>query len=154
PAPRPRRRRIQGVDLAIFLRGAALLAVTGVCIAAFVMQLTGRLNARAPLALRDFVNRNQLTPRARTQMLAWLGAGGVRGPLLAPGLYLWRRRRSVPTARASRVMRTGRLVWPLMLPSLAWPLLVATEWEPLARVSGIAFVALITEVCFRSASGE
>jgi uncharacterized membrane protein len=141
-------------DLAVFLRGAAFLMVVGFCVAAFLMQLIGSARSHAAWSLRDFVNRNLLTPRARTQMLAWLFGGGAAGGLVALVAYLWRRRRRTSTARAARVLRAGRLTWPLMLPSLAWPLIVANEWDPLARASGIAFVAMLAEVSVRGAAGE
>src|SRR5271154_2700661 len=88
------------------------------------------------------------------RMLGWLGAGALGGGVIGLALFVWRARRDGPAARASRVLRAGRLLWPLLLPGLAWPLLVATEWDALPRVSGIAFVAFLTETCVRGAAGE
>ena len=146
--------RMRPRELAILLRGASILVVTGFCVAAFVMQLTGSFRARGAMSLREFVNRNQLVTRARTQMLGWLAIGAVVGGVTALTLYLWRLRHTSPATRAGRVLRTGRLLWPLVLPGLAWPLLVATEWDALARVSGIAFVALLAEALIRGAASE
>jgi uncharacterized membrane protein len=141
-------------QLAVLLRGASVLMITGFCVAAFVMQLTGRFRVRGLVNLRDFVNHNQLATRARAQMLLWLGAGAAGGGFIALVAYLWRLRRRTPAVRAARVLRTGRLLWPLVLPALAWPLLVATEWDALSRVSGMAFVALLAEASIRGAAGE
>ena len=151
--PRPWR-QVRPRDLAVLMRGTAFLVVTGFCIAAFVMQLTGSFRTRALLNLRDFVNHNQLATRARMQMLGWLAAGSAAGGLVALALFLWRPRRRTASARAARVLRAGRLLWPLMLPALAWPLLVANEWDALSRISGIAFVALLSEVCVRASASE
>jgi uncharacterized membrane protein len=163
PVPPPRLgrwrrfRRALRVDrrtAAIFMRGALGLMILGFCLSAFLMQLTSRFRTKAVWNLHDFVNTNQLAARARTQMLLWLGAGALCGALVALVVQLWRWRRRPPVARAVRVLRTSRLFWPLMLPSLMWPLLVATDWDALARTGGIAFVALIGEVCVRASTTE
>jgi uncharacterized membrane protein len=151
---RARRWRLRPRELAILIRGATLLVITGFCVAAFLMQLTGSFQVRGVWSLADFVNRNQLAPRARMRMLAWLAAGGASGGGAALVLYMWGLRRRAAGVRAARVLRTGRLLWPLLLPGLAWPLLVATEWDALPRASGIAFLALLAEVCVRGAAGE
>jgi uncharacterized membrane protein len=67
---------------------------------------------------------------------------------------VWRRERRPPFARAARTLRTARLLTPLLLPALARPLLIATEWDALARISAIAVVALLAERCFRAAAAE
>ncbi|HVZ73681.1 MAG TPA: DUF2079 domain-containing protein [Polyangia bacterium] len=161
--PPPKRRRFAWLrgwrlrprELAVFLRGASILAVTGFCLAAFFMQLVSALRStRVLFAIGDFVNRNQVGPAARMQMLAWLGGGGIGGVIVALVLYRWRRRTTSVGARVARVLRAGRLLWPLMLPGLAWPLLAATEWDALSRISGIAFIALLAELCVASAAGE
>ncbi|MDB4980221.1 MAG: hypothetical protein JWM82_973, partial [Myxococcales bacterium] len=140
--------------LALFLRGASLLAVVGVCLASFLMQLVVALRTRALFDRVEFVNRNQITTPGRTQMLAWLALGMVGGGLAALGIFLRRRGRTAPSARAVRVLRSGRLLSPLLLPGLAWPLLTATEWEPLPRIAGVAFVAFLAELCTRAAASE
>jgi len=154
PAGRARRSRLRPRELAVLIRGATLLVITGFCVAAFIMQLTGSFQVRGVWSLGDFVNRNQLAPRARMRMLAWLAAGGASSGVAALALYAWGRRLRAAGVRAARVLRTGRLLWPLVLPGLAWPLLVATEWDALPRASGIAFLALLAEVCVRGAAGE
>jgi uncharacterized membrane protein len=153
PAPRARRwRRLRSRDVAVLMRGTIILVVTGFCIAAFVMQLTG--TARVHDFLRDFVNHNQLATKARMRMLGWLGLGAAGGLLLAGAAYFWRRRRLAPGARAVRVLRAARLGAPLLLPSLARPLLVATEWEALPRIFAITCLALLAEVCVRASARE
>ncbi|HVX95113.1 MAG TPA: DUF2079 domain-containing protein [Polyangia bacterium] len=157
PEPRPRLRsllRPRPRTFAVFMRGAIVLMMVGFCVAAFVMQLTNAFRTHAVWNLHDFVNSNQLTAHARKQMLAWLGVGGAVGAFAALVLRTWGLRRSSPVDRAVRVLRTARLFWPLMLPSLIWPLLVATDWDPLARVAGIAFVALLGECCVRASAAE
>ena len=149
-----RRRRLRSRVLALFMRGAGLLVVTGFCLAAFVMQLVHRARVRDGFDFGDFVNRNQIAAPLRLQMLGWLGAGAACGGFAALARYRWRARRSTPAARAARAFRTGRLLWPLMLPGLAWPLLAATEWDTLPRIGGIACIVLLTEVCVRAATGE
>jgi uncharacterized membrane protein len=160
-APAPRRRwwrrlrpAMRARDLAVFLRGALLLTITGLCLAAFVLQLTGTFRVRSLWKLGEFVSSNQIATRARMQMLGWLGAGGAAGGLWALALYRWRARRRSAAGRAARVLRAGRLFWPLMLPSLAWSLVAATGWDPLSRISGIACVAILSEVCVRGAVSE
>jgi uncharacterized membrane protein len=123
-------------------------------VAAFVGQMTGTFHVNDSANLRDFVNRNQLGPRARAHLLLWLAAAGVAGGALAFALYCWRRRRQPPFVRAVRTLRTARLFAPLVLPALARPLLLATEWDALSRASGIAAVALLAERCFRGAAAE
>src|SRR5262249_46759220 len=80
--------------------------------------------------------------------------GAAGGGMAALALYLWGRRSRAPAARTARVLRTARLFSPIVLPSLAWPLLVAGEWDALARISGVALVALFAEISFRAAAGE
>jgi uncharacterized membrane protein len=158
-APKRRRRlwaalRPQPRTLALFVRGALILMMIGFCVAAFVMQVTNAFRKRAVWNLHDFVNSNQLTPHARTQMLVWLGVGGLVGAFAALLIRFRGLRKSPPITRAVRVLRTARLFWPVMLPCLVWPLLVATDWDPLARVAGIAFVALLGECCVRASASE
>jgi uncharacterized membrane protein len=146
--------RMSPHDFAVLLRGSIVLMMTGFCIAAFVMQLTGAIRVKAILTLRDFVNHNQVAPKARMQMLAWLGAGALGGGVVSLATFLFRAGQRSATGRAARVLRLGRLLRPLILPSLAWPLLVATEWDALSRASGIALLGLLTEVVARAAAGE
>ena len=131
--------------LAIFLRGAFLLTLTGFSLAAFALQLTSSLRARGVWTLNDFLTRNEIPMRARMQMLAWLGAGGLAGGLAALGLYRRRARERASVSRAVRMLRVGRLLWPLVLPSLAWSIVAATGWDPLSRVSAIACLAVLAE---------
>jgi uncharacterized membrane protein len=140
-------------DLGILLRGGSVLAITGFCIAAFLVQLVASFRSQGGL-VHDFVNRNQLEAHARTQILGWLGAGAASGAITALAQYLWSFHRRSPGARASGVLGTARLLCPLMLPGLAWPLVLATEWDALSRISGIVLVALLAEMCFRDAAGE
>jgi uncharacterized membrane protein len=160
-AARPARRRrwlrawrMSGLDLAVFLRGALLLVTVGVCVVAFAVQLTGTFFARNSWSLSDFVSHNQLATRTRLQMLAWLGVGGLAGACAALALFRRRARERGATGRAARVLRAGRVLWPLMLPALAWPLIVATGWDPMSRIAAIAVLALLTELCVRSAATE
>jgi uncharacterized membrane protein len=141
-----RKFRMRPRDLALLLRGASVLAITGFCFAAFVMQLTRTFD------LVGFVNKNEVVSRARLHMLGWLGAGAAGGVIIALVQFLLDRRSA--TTRAARVLRTARWCSPLLLPGLAWPLLVAKSWDALPRISGIAFLALLAEVCFRAAAGE
>jgi uncharacterized membrane protein len=141
-------------DLALFLRGATLLATVGVCVVAFGVQLVGNLRRHEAWSLSDFVSRNELAKRTRLQMLIWLGVGALAGVSGALGVFRWRAWERGATARAARVLRMGRLLWPLMLPSLAWPLIAATGWDPMARIAGITALALLTELCVRGAARE
>jgi uncharacterized membrane protein len=162
PAPERRWRRwrrrlrpdLRPRALAIFLRGALLFTVTGFFLVAFALQLTSALRARGAWSLNDFVSHNEIPMRARMQMLAWLGGGGLAGALAALTLYRRRARERSGAGRAVRVLRAGRLGWPLMLPSLAWSLVAATGWDPLSRASGIACLAVLSELCVRGAVGE
>src|SRR5262249_27009761 len=131
----------------------AILAITGFCFAAFLVQLVVRFRGQGG-SIHDFVNRNQLEAHARMQVLGWLGAGAAGGAITALAQYFWRFSRRSPVARAIRVLRTARLSCPLMLPGVAWPLVVATEWDALSRIIGIVLVALLAEMCFRDAAGE
>lgn len=150
----PFRHRLGARGLAALLRGACLLAITGVCVLAFEIQLTAVVRPRGRWNLHDFVNGNQLGAHGRTRMLEWLALGALLGVVATVLIYNWGRRRTPSVGRAASVLRTGRLLWPLMLPGLAWPLLVATDWDALQRVTGIGGLALLAEVCFRGAAGE
>src|SRR5712691_8523449 len=113
--------RMRSRDLGVLLRGGSVLAITGFCIAAFLVQLVASFRSQGG-SVHDFVNRNQLDAQARMQILGWLGAGAAGGAITALAQYFWGFRRRSSVARASRVLRTARLVCPLMLPGLAWPL--------------------------------
>jgi uncharacterized membrane protein len=159
--PTARRRRLVWLrpqmsarDLAILLRGALLLAVTGFFLASLVLQLTGAFRSRATWNLSDFVSRNELAAKSRLAMLAWLGAGLVAGGLVALILYRWRASRRSTTGRAARVLRAGRVCWPLMLPSVAWSLVAATGWDPLARIGAISVAGALAELSVRGAASE
>lgn len=148
--------RLRPRELAVLMRGTVLLMIAGASVAAFLVQLFARL--RIPRALKvhlqDFANQNQLEARPRLYMLLWIAAGAVIGGLVALVLCGRRSRRGGTASGAVRALRAGHLLAPLMLPGLAWPLLVATEWNALARVSGVALVAFLAERCFRGAAGE
>ena len=154
PAPSPPSTYLGRRGVALLTRGTLMLAVIFVCVVAFVVQMTGTFHAHDSANLRDFVNRNQLAPRARTQLLLWLVAGALAGAVAALALYLRRRDRRAPFARAAGVLRTARLLSPLALPALARPLLLATEWEALARASAVAALTLLAQRCFQAAASE
>jgi uncharacterized membrane protein len=154
--PTPRRRRLRWMrprELAIFLRGALLLSLAGFFLAALAMQLTGAFRSRAVWNLTEFISHNQLATKARMAMLAWLGAGLLLGAVGALVIYAWRGGRTGPTRRAARVLRAGRLAWPLMLPSLAWDLLAAAG-DGHSRMAGIAILAGLAEMSVRAAAAE
>ncbi|HVU49813.1 MAG TPA: DUF2079 domain-containing protein [Polyangia bacterium] len=153
-APAPPSTYLGRRGVALLTRGTLMLAVISVCVVAFVVQMTGTFHAHDSANLRDFVNRNQLATRARAHLLLWLAAGAVAGKLAALSLYLWRRATRPPFARAAGVLRAARLLSPLALPALARPLLVATEWEALARASAIAAVTLLAQRCVQAAAAE
>jgi uncharacterized membrane protein len=140
-------------DLGVVLRGGSILAITGFCLTAFLLQLVLELRGQGE-SIHAFVNRNQLDAQGRTRLLLLLGAGAACGAITALAQYFWRFRGRSAVDRAVRVQKTSRLLCPLMLPGLAWPLLIATEWDALPRVTAIVMVALLTEVCFRYAAGE
>jgi uncharacterized membrane protein len=140
--------------VALLTRGTLLLAAIGICVAAFVIQMTGTFHVADSANLREFVNRNQITPRARGHVLLWLGAAALGGGVAALALYLRRRRLDPPFTRAARLLRTARLCAPLLLPALVRPLLLATEWDALPRISAVGVVALLAERCFRAAAAE
>ena len=131
--------------LAVWLRAAAVLAITGFSLAAFVVEVVGRFS------LPDFINDNRVHKVIRLQMLAALGAGALVGLLTALALV---RGRGAAAGRVGRVMRTARLLSPLLLLGLGVPLIAAKNWDPLSRVTGIAFLAFLAEHCFRAAAGE
>ncbi len=140
--------------LAIFLRGVLLFTLTGLSLVAFVFQLTSTLRAHRVWTLADFVAHNQIPMHARMQMLAWMGVGGLAGVVAAVVCYRRRARERSGAGRAIRVLRAGRLFWPLVLPSLAWSLVAATGWDPLSRVAAIACLAVLTELSVRGAVTE
>jgi uncharacterized membrane protein len=154
PASPSRRWRVRPRELAVWLRGAAVLAVIGFSFAAFVIQMTRTFRGNAWANLRLLVNQNQVPTRTRTFMLLGLAGGVAAGGLAALVLYLWRRRQEQPAARAARVLRTARLLSPLFLLGLVRPLLLATEWDAFPRIVAVTFFALLSEVCVRAATGE
>jgi uncharacterized membrane protein len=144
-----RKWRLRPRDFATLLRGTTVLAIIGACVAALVMQLSNKPQ------LPEFVNQNQLDKHARMLMLGWLSLGAAIGLLTVLVLFLFRPR--APTSAASRtvrVLRTARLLSPLVLPGVALPLLRAHGWDALSRASGCAFLALIAELCARKAVAE
>ncbi len=140
--------------VAVLVGGALMLAVISTCVAAFVMQMTGALHVNDSATLRDFVNRNQLAPGPRGQLLRWLAVAAAGGGVVAFALYHLARPSRPAFKRAARVLRTARLFAPLALPALTRPLLLATEWDGLSRAGTIALVALLAERCFRAAAAE
>jgi uncharacterized membrane protein len=139
---------------AMLVRGTLLLIAIAVCVAAFVIQMTGTFHVNDSQNLRDLVNRNTLVPKARADVMLRLGGAAVVGGLLALASYRRKRRILPPFARAARTLRTARFFTPLVLPALVRPLLLATEWDSLARVSAVALVALLAERCFRAVAAE
>src|SRR5262245_34797637 len=83
------RMRTRSRDLGVLLRGGSILAITGFCVAAFVVQLVARVRGQGGL-IHDFVNRNQLEGPVRMHILGWLGAGAASGAITALALYFWR----------------------------------------------------------------
>src|SRR5215510_14978179 len=92
---RPASLRMRSRDLGVLLRGGSILAITGFCVAAFVVQLVVRVRGQGGL-IHDFVNRNQLEGPVRMHILGWLGAGAASGAITALALYFWRFRRRSP----------------------------------------------------------
>jgi hypothetical protein len=155
PPPPPGRRwwQIRPRELAILIRGATILAIVGFSLAAFVIQLTRTFRIDGRANLRALLNRNDVIPATRTAMLIGLAGGAALGLVAALLLYLLRNPRG-PSAGAARVLRTARLLSPLLLLSVVLPIFAAVDWDAFARISAVTFIALLGELCIRASAGE
>jgi uncharacterized membrane protein len=143
----PRRRPLLHMgprEFGTLARAIFMLALCGFSVAAFVVQLLRHK------WIVGFVGANTATTHERNRMLIWIAAGAGAGILLALALWAWGRAK----ARTARVMRTARLLSPLILPAFAYPLLRVGEWDAFPRIAAIAVVALVGELCFRMSVAE
>ena len=143
----PRRRPFLDMgprELGVLARATFVLCLCGFSLAAFVVQLFGSK------WIVGFVGANTAPTPLRNRMLAWIVEGTGAGFLLVLALWPWGRAK----ARTARVMRTSRLLMPAILPSFAYPLLRVGEWDAFPRIAAIAVVAVVAELCFRTAISE
>jgi len=143
----PRRgplRQMGPQEFGVLARATLMLALCGFSLAAFVAQL---LRGKW---IVGFVGANTTDTPMRTRLLIYVAAGAGVGILLALALWSWGRAK----ARTARVMRTARLLSPIILLGFAYPLLRVGEWDTFPRIAAIAVVVVVAELLFRAASTE
>lgn len=135
---------LRGRELAVWLRGALLLAITGFSVAGLLVSLFGRFS------LVEFFSSNRGVGKpVRLLLLVYLAAGAGVGISIAVVSLA-----SGGRCGATRTLRRARLLSPLLVPGLAVPILFAKQWDQLPRIAGVAVLTFIAELCVRGCAGE
>jgi uncharacterized membrane protein len=120
-------------DLAVLARAGAGLAMIGASLALATAEVGARW-------LPAFVRANTLPPRARGQLLLFIGLGAVAG-LAVAAVVLWLARRT--GGGAGRIERLARLGAPLALAGLVPGLLASDGWP-----DALTFVIVLSVFMF------
>jgi uncharacterized membrane protein len=125
-------------------QAAALAALSGFAIAAFVAAITSRMS------LAEFVGLNVAPTSLRRRALIGETASIASVVVATVAFAAWRLR----GARAGRLLRFARLALPLSIPAMVVLVVNTKHWDALQRAAAISVVALATAAAIRTSGTE